>query len=993
MNSQRWKICLFFLIFSSFNLAYGNTAEDACKSLIDGQQYVGGFPIHDANPRNLRDRFLNFEQGQLSRIEQLNRGLNTAMELLNSSSLSENQRTKAAEVAGTSLRLLLQGWNYAGNLSLLDGLRVSYPNSASAMARSQPKLKPPLSCAPNNINNNVQIDDLCVAQGFFEEGLRLVLDTLANRKQQGSPSVLVLDRKPIPKNQNISGWFSSEHIPQYTYYIIGNPSQQSACDIDVTSQRIIPILTEGYQVGQMLKKYQQTIQTIAQREWGAASFGPKSLQEDDRTTLRKQAVHTLYMSSHQAFLASLAFAAQTSDQAETTVQSPYREARLDIVKDNLDNRDTIRRIREDKKPTLPVENIAVTDVIIENLIRNIKSSSAIGSINRATTLYTEAKNYLRELGQAEIYQANDDNTRNEMVRKLQELAGIPVSLESLRTEQGRNKFIHDVKERIRLAFSEGREWQGGNFENHLDERLAEFVRADLRRQSKLAILQAIHDRVDAINQRAEKNNNIRQFTSEKIDRLNNMLGILNQMPTISFPSGASYDHFAYAKQDITRDMQRAHERMAQQIDQANTDEAIKSLQSDITIAMSELEELDYEVKQATRRLGQLLGTVENLMNELSRFNERVAQLWYNDPAVSIALSVAEEQANQAQDVLVANLYRLGKMVEYRWQEPFQNPISCRRTTVPLGSTGEYDNFLNLESVFAFGSVQADKRVSDTQPPHRLAEDFYEALKDWDKKLRECQKTNKPDSREVKVSLRKHIKGWHDFYQDQNGRWNEAHPKQNSRFYKKNLTRFHNWLSERGNFTEKATGKDRLRLIFSLDHQTKKHEIKGRTDKLASDSIIPILELNSWNYRLEMIEIMIQSSRESSDNPVFGRNTNNAITHLAQDGITYNYTEAHRRLESTQELHRPWEINLANYVDYNQEDLSLSPSGQYFLFETNAYIDRFESPTNKEMILMWSPFCSKWILQIVSGEINIKSIEDILLKIKYSYGLPPEITWQ
>lgn len=70
-------------------------------------------------------------------------------------------------------------------------------------------------------------------------------------------------------------------------------------------------------------------------------------------------------------------------------------------------------------------------------------------------------------------------------------------------------------------------------------------------------------------------------------------------------------------------------------------------------------------------------------------------------------------------------------------------------------------------------------------------------------------------------------------------------------------------------------------------------------------------------------------------------------------------------------------------------MSLSELGQYFLAETNAFVDSFGPLNISTRKLMRSPYCSKWILQIVSKEIDIDTIDDIELKIKYSYGIPED----
>lgn len=993
MKHPVWTISLGFLLFTEclmFGLAWGETVglqnmEQISQSIREGQEYVKDFPLNDPNPRNLRKRFLELKNSSPLRITLLRKGLQGAL-WLEQTNRSTAEREQIADATGNALRLLLQGWNYAGNVALLDGLRVSYPNSSSSPPSEMTLVAPP-SCSPQLVQNSIQINDLCMAQGFFEEGLRLLSNTLANRAP-GQPPLLVTDVKPLPDERyridgtddagnkittRVSGWFSNDKVPQYTHYDVTKVSNGKE-----QIEKVVPILTEGYQIGKILQKYHQTVQTIAQREWGAASFN-KDMSDDDRSGLRDQAVRTLYMSAHHAFLADLAFAAQTSDQPGTNAQFPYREANLNAVREaNESSREIIHRIRNGKKPILPIEDIVSDVVRIEDKIKEIKNGDGVGSIARAKESYNEAKVLLQEGKTAQVSKVNDNQVRKDMISRFESFTGITIP-----AEKDKSDIIIEVQQRISSGMEQEQKWKYSEFDNELDERLADFFRAELRRKSKLVMLEGIHERLKIINNRANTTKIIREQTSEQISKLHTALGILNQVPTFSFPSGVSYDHFAFAKEDIRKNIENARDREIQRIDEANTEELRQSLQIDIKEATSGIDELDFEVKQATRRLQQLLGTVENLLNRLYEFDDQIAQLWYNDPTVISAVSIQEERANQAQDILVGNLYRLGKMLEFRWHEPFSNPVKCRGKSELLNANGAYNNFFDLDSVFALGSVQVANKLSES--PSILAEDFYDALEAWDKMLRDCRKSNSPLQSEVIVSLRQDIKGWRDIKQDFDGKWVEIDPNINDHIYRSNVERFHTWLHD--NLTEKRyTKKDRLRLTFAMDQHSKRYTIKRRNNTLIQDQIIPVFDLNSWNYRVNMIQIKIKSI--SGQMPL-GK-TIEAIAHIAQDGIIYNYSAAERLSNNSRQSGDPaWYFNLENYVDYDPIDLSRSELGQYFLAQTNAFVDRFKESTGT---LNWSPYCSKWILQIVSDEIDIDSIDDIELKIQYSYGVPKDVKW-
>lgn len=170
------------------------------------------------------------------------------------------------------------------------------------------------------------------------------------------------------------------------------------------------------------------------------------MKENTRSALRDQGVRTLYTSVHYAFLADLAFAAQTSDQpGQPTIPLPWGPPERS-KKTTESNRETIRRIRGGKKPT--VEDIVAKVVLINDKIKEIKNGDEIGSINRAMILHEKAKNFLNDSLSASTIKVKDNEVRLDMISNLRKLTGIQVSPESLGENGQQQQFINSVQQRI-----------------------------------------------------------------------------------------------------------------------------------------------------------------------------------------------------------------------------------------------------------------------------------------------------------------------------------------------------------------------------------------------------------------------------------------------------------------------------------------------------------------------------------------------------------------
>ena len=94
----------------------------------------------------------------------------------------------------------------------------------------------------------------------------------------------------------------------------------------------------------------------------------------------------------------------------------------------------------------------------------------------------------------------------------------------------------------------------------------------------------------------------------------------------------------------------------------------------------------------------ILGTTDHILAGLRQFNSAAADLYYHDPSFNTQQTSEEQQANLALDAVVRNLYKLGKLLEMRWLEPFSNPIAVPGGK-PIALDSQFDNFWSLRECF------------------------------------------------------------------------------------------------------------------------------------------------------------------------------------------------------------------------------------------------------------------------------------------------------
>ena len=346
------------------------------------------------------------------------------------------------------------------------------------------------------------------------------------------------------------------------------------------------------------------------------------------------------------------------------------------------------------------------------------------------------------------------------------------------------------------------------------------------------------------------------------------------------------------------------------------------------------------------------------------------------------------------------------MLELRWQEPFANPVSCAPEDLTLGE--EYEFAQTPESVFNLGAIEVkekkdevkekkdgEKKVREDTPP-ALAQAFRDALGEWDRLLRyQCRfrfkSKDKQELEKLEISLRQDILGWYDFDRSA-GELSEP-------LREVNIRRFQDWLKQYPNLRSDPdeTGKHRIRIEFAFGPQTyMQSQVVSRSDR----PFYVWEDLHDWNYRVKDINVRLESTGKNMTG-IFGSSLK-AHAYIAQSGFIFNY----QATPCKKDAYCPPTVskNLDDYVRYHPKSLVMSDRNQYFLYETNIYVDDSVAPSSASrpgnrqdsdspdglLGKMWSPFCNRWILEIETAKVDhiaFSAIKDIWLTIDWTGGPP------
>ena len=981
--------------------------EAAEQSVVTARAYLGNYPDGNNDPNPVRRRFLRVGDDdrpgdEPARGHDLRVAVDKLVELSRCAK-DPVDRTRIDELLNQAVQLALQGWVVSGNISLMEGLRISYPRASGNGNQARPQHNPiPYGSLENEDEFSfLSIKDATRSALFYDEGIRVLLASLRRRPPSAAaPVIMDVDTRPVPaEDRGLPGYFENNRFPQYTYYVDeGDPELPD-------DDRIVPIRTQGHLMGQLLQNAGQATQSIGYRLWTAAYFNDQTRDPEARETLLNAAVNQSRAGAHTQFLSSLALAATMGHEAVETPQTPYDTSQIHQTRRSVDSaRATIARIRADERPTLPIAAILAGDEQIRPLITSIEDG-----IERARESYDAATNAMFRVYENAVRMFDDEQSReNQFINRLRELTGVPADAGDLRTVAGQRRYMERVSTRLdALLTDSGFVDVGANSTNALDRAIQRVVlqrqQVENRQQDvdfypeRIRILEeqlgenrsAIADaegKVTATRVAVGKANRHRTTVTAGVSkRIGTTLGV-----TISAGVNHTYDWEAVARAELQADIDRATYTKELRFLEHGVAAQIRNLMLDQDRALGELRSQVILLRQAEDDANRVLADVRLLLQRLRAYDEGAEDLWYRDPAWTIELTAEEERANRDILTLIENLYRLGGLLEFRWREPFANPVPVTDgEAVSLGQ--DFENFWSLESVFALPSVNVRDR--GVNAPHEQAAAFYRALKAWDATLAN-QRFFEGDTRTIEISLREDVFGLADV-KTADGRTvtlrcQSPDSIEDCERRSDNRRRFQNILINNGLFVNpldssagpaKPTG---FLLRFPLRYTM--------TDRFGVDRLFG--DTGAWNHRVAGIEAKIVpvEGQDVIDSDVSGREELDVI--FAQGGLS-EYVDFFERSKAPEDVAFR-SINLDAYVRYGR-DLRRLGNAPFLRTSSLPARNRYPSevgadgrlrPTADMAGAFWSPFATRWYFQVhpVNG-LQIEHIDDIMIRMRLVTGRP------
>ena len=982
------------------------------SSLIEARAYLGNFPAGNNDPNPVRRRFLGVDQQDRPFTEpdygpQLGSVIDELL-YLSHRAMDPADRKRIDDLLNQATQLSLQGWIISGNISLMEGLRVSYPKASGAQNRPQ-RHPIPYGSLENELDF-LSIKDPTRAMLFYNQGVRVLLASLRRTPWENHAPVIVdVDTQRIPADKrDTPGAFDNHSFPQYTWYL------DKDVPGDSSDARIIPIQTQGTLMGNLLHKQGQATQTIGHRLWTAANFGREAQRNrETRSKLLDAAVTELHSGANTQFLSSIALAATVDDRTDATAETPYQISRIHHARTNVNQaRDTIKRIRANEKPTLPIGDIMAGDVQVNALLSTLNASNgAPGSIDRATKSYHKARDALFQVHQnADKVFLEEETRQAAFLHRLEELTGEPIfgsnaddiTPDTLRTPAGQARYLKQVAARINtmMAASEPDFRQASN---RLDEAMGQVIFHRQEVLNKKSLLDSYVQRIKVVEERLQRDISAVQDAEGKITAAQIAMGVANSVtitesasasvsigffgPSASFSAGISvtYNPGALVVAALQNDIIRANNLKEIRFLQNDTSARIRNLLLDQDQVHGELKSQLLLLRNAEGMVNNILGDSRQIMARLRSYDERVSRLWYNDPIWNIELTGAEDQANRDIESVVANLYKLGRMLEIRWVESFSNPVSVTNGE-PVGLGPEFEHFQNLEAVFALPLVNVRDNPDLNSPPEQ-ARTFLSAMEMWDRRLRELRNFE-GDMPPVEISLRQDVFGLADVKTvagkieplDGNPRSNADYEADNE-LRRSNVRRFQNVLLNHGLYKAGESEKPRG---FLLSFPLRYYDNGFTRSKLGNTRLFG--DVNAWNYRLQKLKVRLLplAGKDIFPSPKVG-------IYIAQAGTIENidFFERGRRSGDGRRLRT---FNLDNYIRYDLRNLGGSGNSPYLLF---GFATEYDYPADAEVPMasdmsgrFWSPFASRWFLQVnPSNGFELENVEDILLEMTLVTGQP------
>ena len=1002
-----------FILFTPGPAAPANEADleseigNAEKTLRDASAYRRA--ASDGDSAQLRGRFLGLEEedtpaGATEVHAVPGRVLTDTIDVLVDLSRRATRpadRDRVDRLLNQAVQIAVEGWVVSGNVSLLEGLRVSYPRVNPD--GTSPQAEPIPYGSLEREFDFIAVRDATRAGLFYAEGVRALLASLRRDPLDGGSAILDIDTRVIPR-EGVCGHFDSDRFPQYTYY---EDPASGAC-LNEGDTRVVPIRTQAMTMGALLQKQEQAAHTVGRRLWNAAYFGGLPVESTTRGRLLDGAVQELRVTATAQFLSSVALAATVADEGETSGEPPYQFARLNIAASNVDGmRSTIDRIGRNERPLLPIDDVLYGDDQVNGAV--VETRRALERTSQAYMAAIAALEADRTVGVEKFREEQDRQGR--FFSRLRDLTGVALeseeARESVRTAAGRDAYRESVAERIELLMNAD-DPSFADARNELDG----LVRRVRRLRDQIEIgqreLARYPERIGSLENTLGANVSAIEGETRKVADYLTEIGKESQYSFSgsvgyttgtaggwSFSAGVSYDPGAIDRGRLQGRIEQARSVREISFLHNETGARIKELVLERDRKLDELSLVISDLHTATAEVDAVLGETDEILERLRVYDEGADTLWYRDAMWDTELTHAEENASREMELLVERLYRLGRLLEKRWLEPFSNIISVVEGE-PVSLGANYENFTNLESVFALPFVNVRNGRSAVGTPIEQATRFLDALELWDRRLRR-NRILRFDPLVVEVSLRQDVLPYADI-EVVNGVPRELAACPNSggagagpdacdsaaaELRAQNVRRFQNLLRDQ---IRPGVGNSNLLVKFPLGYfDAGFANYKRGTSRLFGN-------VNGWNYRIAKFKVKIVPM---NGEPV---SRERIEIYVAQGGIVSNvsYFARPRRIVGSEDggLYGEQLVrnDLNKYVAYDREDLGGTTFAPFAFSSVAGHGDYPPEDRNSDTSNMaswyWSPFASEWMLQIyLPNTFEIENIEDVRIEMTLEAGPP------
>ena len=975
------------------------------EALRCARAYRRDYPYEDNDPDRLRRRFLGADGGDGECLRpgsvpgHVLEAIVGDLVRLSWDSTAQDDGKRIDDLLNQAVQLSVEGWSISGNVSLLQALRTSYPRVASSGPLPGPVAEPVCDHVHGSLEGEfdfLAVDDAGCATLFYDEGTRALLASLRRKPVDGRPLIVDLAGRIPPAMSKLTGYFDNAGFPQYTYFVDQGGPNESGDD------RIVPIQTQGHLMGHLLDRQGQAVQAGGQRLWAGAYFGSQvgqsGTESNGRNRLLGAAVNELRTAANAQFLASIALAATVrDDSAAPTEHTPFERNGLHRVRSNVQAaREAILEIRRGGQPIRPIDDVFFGDSQRDRVLSALNGNDTVsGSLARARGLYLAATERLREVDAAAQQAFSSEQMRHRYISDLEGLTGVAVhdSAIAIGTYAGQERFRELVNTRLDRLMRD--ELIGGSISNRLDAEVRQ-VRAIKRAiELKEEEIQGYDRRIEAVENALTRDTNAVE-ESGRIVSFARRAHALATSETVTVNAGVSVgsgfnfsagvtltsNPWVADAVDALQDIVRATTEQDVRLRESSALVRITDLTEALRVAVAQRDGQFEELREQEHVVNQVLGDVDRKLRELRAYDTGESRLWYNDPALHTMLTTEEEAANREIGAVVANLYKLGRILEKRWLEPFGNVVRTSAGPLPLGGgRSEYDAFSSLESVFALPFV--DIRDRGQVSPVDGAGHFRDALMAWDAALCDARGDADGSSFTVEISLRQDVFGFADLREGVDGRPVLLDGVGDEGMRRRNLQRFQDVLIRNGIYMPRFTEPKGFVLDFALSHDQPGYS----NDKRGLEPLFD--DLRAWNHRVAQIEVMVE--REDGGSSAMSTESG-TFFYIMQTGTVgrLDYQQARRGPEDQ----RAESYDLSRFVDYDASDLRRSRAAPTLLPRAAVLSDSWlrDGDLGEEPMKVGgrylSPFASKWLLQIGPDvNLEIQNIRDVWIRMLVASGRP------